>query len=84
VCPFGSKVAVGYSNGELYIWSIPSLTTGNVSAFDYSSKNIPMFKFNLGYKSDKTCIVSVKWIYADGKASRLYVLGASHSMQVFE
>ncbi|KAK2427188.1 Transducin/WD40 repeat superfamily protein [Trifolium repens] len=82
VCPFGSKITVGYSNGELYIWSIPSLTTGNVSAFDYSSKNIPMFKFNLGYKSDKTCIVSVKWIYAEGKASRLYVLGASHSMQV--
>ncbi|PNY10204.1 syntaxin-binding protein 5-like, partial [Trifolium pratense] len=84
MCPFGSKVAVGYSNGELYIWSIPSLTAGNVSASDHSSKNIPMFKFNLGYKSDKTCIVSVKWIYAEGKTSRLYVLGASQSMQVFE
>ncbi|XP_045813629.1 uncharacterized protein LOC123907410 [Trifolium pratense] len=82
MCPFGSKVAVGYSNGELYIWSIPSLTAGNVSASDHSSKNIPMFKFNLGYKSDKTCIVSVKWIYAEGKTSRLYVLGASQSMQV--
>ncbi|XP_027193278.2 uncharacterized protein [Cicer arietinum] len=82
VCPFGSKVVVGYSNGELFIWSIPSLTTGNGSASDCSSKNTPMFKFNLGYKSDKTCIESIKWIYAEGKASRLYVMGASNSMQV--
>lgn len=42
-----------------------------------------MFKFNFGYKSEKTCIASVKWIYAEGKASRLYVMGASKSMQVF-
>lgn len=83
VCPFGSKVVVGYNNGELFIWSIPSLTTGNNSASYYSTKNIPMFKFNLGYKSEKICIGSVKWIYAEGKASRLYVMGASKSMQVF-
>ncbi|XP_024641061.1 uncharacterized protein [Medicago truncatula] len=82
VCPFGSKVVVGYNNGELFIWSIPSLTTGNNSASYYSTKNIPMFKFNLGYKSEKICIGSVKWIYAEGKASRLYVMGASKSMQV--
>ncbi|XP_020218072.1 uncharacterized protein LOC109801420 [Cajanus cajan] len=77
VCPFGSKVVVGYNNGELFIWSIPSLNTGNSLATDYSSQNTPMFKFNLGYKSDKTSIGSVKWIYAEGKASRLYVMGAS-------
>ncbi|TKY70241.1 Syntaxin-binding protein 5 [Spatholobus suberectus] len=77
VCPFGSKVVVGYNNGELFIWSIPSLNTGNSLATDYNSQNIPMFKFNLGYKSDKTSIGSAKWIYAEGKASRLYVMGAS-------
>lgn len=82
MCPYGSKVVVGYNNGDLFIWSIPSLTTGNGSASGFSSKNTPMFKFNLGYKSDKTCIESVKWIYADGKASRLYVMGASNLMQV--
>ncbi|KAL5099676.1 hypothetical protein RYX36_004003, partial [Vicia faba] len=81
-CPYGSKVVVGYNNGDLFIWSIPSLTTGNGLASDYSGKHTPMFKFNLGYKSDKTCIESVKWIYAEGKASRLYVMGASNSMQV--
>ncbi|KAG4386602.1 hypothetical protein GLYMA_11G085900v4 [Glycine max] len=77
VCPFGSKVVVGYNNGELFIWSIPSLNTGNSLATDYNSQNTPMFKFNLGYKSDKTSIGSVKWIYAEGKASRLYVMGGS-------
>ncbi|XP_022631545.1 uncharacterized protein LOC106776697 [Vigna radiata var. radiata] len=77
VCPFGSKVVVGYNNGELFIWSIPSLNTGNSLAVDYSSQNTPMFKFNLGYKSDKTSIRSVKWIYAEGRASRLYVMGGS-------
>ncbi|KAI5438541.1 hypothetical protein KIW84_024323, partial [Lathyrus oleraceus] len=82
VCPYGSKVVVGYNNGDLFIWSIPSLTTGNGSASGFSSKNTPMFKFNLGYKSDKTCIESVKWIYTEGKSSRLYVMGASNSMQV--
>jgi hypothetical protein len=73
-------VVVGYNNGELFIWSIPSITTGNNSATYYSTKNIPMFKFNLGYKSEKTCIGSVKWIYAEGKASRLYVMGCLHQL----
>ncbi|XP_027909393.1 uncharacterized protein LOC114168683 isoform X1 [Vigna unguiculata] len=77
VCPFGSKVVVGYNNGELFIWSIPTLNTGNNLTADYSSQNTPMFKFNLGYKSDKTSIRSVKWIYAEGRASRLYVMGGS-------
>ncbi|KAK7309410.1 hypothetical protein RJT34_06115 [Clitoria ternatea] len=77
VCPVGSKMVVGYNNGELFIWSIPSLKTGNSLASDYSSQNTPMFKLNLGYKSDKTPIGSLKWIYAEGKISRLYVMGAS-------
>ncbi|KAK7406932.1 hypothetical protein VNO78_08568 [Psophocarpus tetragonolobus] len=76
-CSFGRKVVVGYSNGDLFIWSIPSLNTGNSLATDYSSQSTPIFKFNLGYKSDKTSIRSVKWIYAEGKASRLYVMGGS-------
>lgn len=89
VCPFGSKVVVGYNNGELLIWSIPSLSKGNGSVSDHCVQNTPMFKFNLGYKSDKTSIGSVKWICAEGKASRLYIMGASdyapsNTLQVFE
>ncbi|RDY02840.1 Syntaxin-binding protein 5, partial [Mucuna pruriens] len=77
VCPFGSKVIVGYNNGELFIWSIPSLNIGNDSASEYSNQNTPLLKLNLGYKSDKISIGSIKWVYAGGKASRLYVMGAS-------
>lgn len=88
-CPFGSKVVVGYNNGELFIWSIPSLNTGNgPSASDHSSQS-PLLKLNLGYKSEKISIASIKWLYAGGKASRLYVMGASdyassNLLQVFE
>lgn len=88
-CPFGSKVVIGYSNGEIFIWSIPSLNIGNGSASDYSSQNTPLLKLNLGYKSEKISIGSIKWVNAGGKASRLYVMGASdhassNLLQVFE
>ncbi|XP_061351439.1 uncharacterized protein LOC133296460 [Gastrolobium bilobum] len=76
-CPFGSKVVLGYNNGELFIWSIPSLNIGNGSASDHGSQNTPLLKLNLGYKSDKISIGSIKWVYAEGKASRLYAMGAS-------
>lgn len=76
-CPFGSKLVVGYSNGELLIWNVPSQNLGNDSASDYTSQNTPAFKLNLGYKLDKIPIGSIKWIYAEGKSSRLYVIGAS-------
>lgn len=89
VCPFGSKVTVGYNNGELFIWSIPSLNIGNGSASECSDQNTPLLKLNLGYKTDNISIGSIKWVYAGGKASRLYVMGASESatsnlLQVFE
>ncbi|KAM7519969.1 hypothetical protein LguiB_018931 [Lonicera macranthoides] len=80
-CPFGSKVVIGYSNGEIFIWSIPSasnlkseLTTDKESC---ATQSAPLCKLNLGYKLDKTPIALLKWAYADGKASRLYVLGSS-------
>ncbi|XP_057420453.1 uncharacterized protein LOC130714562 isoform X2 [Lotus japonicus] len=76
-CPFGSKVVVGYNNGEIFIWSIPSLNTGNGSISDSNSQNTPLLKLNLGFKADKISIRSLKWVYAGGKASRLYVMGAS-------
>ncbi|KAK4261998.1 hypothetical protein QN277_027615 [Acacia crassicarpa] len=76
-CPFGSKVVVGYSNGELLIWNISSQNVGNDPAYDCTTQSTPMLKLNLGYKSDKIPIDSVKWIYAEAKASRLYVIGAS-------
>ncbi|EEF40708.1 conserved hypothetical protein [Ricinus communis] len=79
-CPVGSKVAVGYSSGDIFIWSIhsiPNLRTAVAS--DSGTRAAPIYKLNLGYKLDKIPIASLKWLHADGKASRLYVMGASDS-----
>lgn len=81
-CPFGSKVAVGYSNGEIFIWSVPhttSLKNEPITDKDLSAtQSAPLFKLNLGYKLEKVPIATLKWAYADGKASRLYVLGSAN------
>ncbi|KAJ9540847.1 hypothetical protein OSB04_027353 [Centaurea solstitialis] len=80
-CPFGSKVVIGYSNGELLIWSIPhTIDSKTELATDKEfggAQSGPLFKLNLGYKLDKVPIARLKWVYADGKASRLYVLGSA-------
>ena len=80
VCPFGSKVALGYSNGEIFIWSIPCAPNLRPEvALDSFSQTAPIHKLNLGYKLDKIPIASLKWLHADGKASRLYIMGAADS-----
>ncbi|XP_010432265.1 PREDICTED: uncharacterized protein LOC104716576 isoform X2 [Camelina sativa] len=77
VCPSGSRVCVGYNNGDILIWSIPSK---GESSPESSSM---ICKLNLGYKSEKIPISSLKWVYAEGKASRVYVTGtSSNSLQV--
>ncbi|OMO83377.1 hypothetical protein COLO4_22550 [Corchorus olitorius] len=77
VCPFGSKVAVGYSNGEILIWSVPTSKLNNEPASESSIQNAPICKLILGFRSDKIPITWLKWSYADAKATRLYVMGAS-------
>lgn len=83
-CPFGSKVVVGYSNGEILIWSVPpasaSKTEPTLDKHLYATQSAPICKLNLGYKLDKIPIGSLKWVYADGKASRLYIKGLSDAM----
>lgn len=74
-CPIGSKVAVGYSNGEIFVWGVPSIL--NLKTEECGTQSTPICKLNLGYKLDKIPISSLKWVYADGKASRLYIMGAS-------
>jgi len=90
-CPYGSKLIVGYSNGEIFIWGIPRLSDQkNVSAMNrkelHATPNLPLFRLNLGYKTDKVPIVSLRYVVGDGRASRLYVNGysdlGSHSFQV--
>uniref|UniRef100_A0A1D1YUL6 F-box/WD repeat-containing protein 10 n=1 Tax=Anthurium amnicola TaxID=1678845 RepID=A0A1D1YUL6_9ARAE len=81
-CPIGSKVAVGYSNGDIFIWGVPkasdTISSSGTDDKEISGlKNVPLLKLNLGYKMDKVPIVSLRWVFADGRASRLYVNGVS-------
>ncbi|XP_078162449.1 transducin/WD40 repeat-like superfamily protein [Carex rostrata] len=91
-CTHGSKVVIGYSSGDVYLWSIPVLSTENCSSekrkSDASStQNPPLLKLNLGFKMDKVPIVSLRWVSGDSKTNRLYVNGFRddplyHSFQV--
>lgn len=83
-CPVGSKVAVGYSNGDIFIWGVPnSSNLKSEQSSDYGIQNSsPICKLNLGFKMDKIPIASMKWAHAEGKASRLYIRGVSDSVSV--
>lgn len=78
-CPSGSKVVVGYSNGEILLWAIPVISDQkHVSVKKKESivtQNVPLSKLNLGYKTDKVPIVSLRWVTGDGSDGRLYVNG---------
>ncbi|XAR58059.1 hypothetical protein NMG60_11026416 [Bertholletia excelsa] len=80
-CPFGSKVVVGYNNGEIFIWSVPPAPASKTqSTFEKdlcAAQSTPICKLNIGYKLDKIPIASLKWVHADGRASRVYVMGMS-------
>lgn len=82
---------MGYSNGEIFIWAIPTLSgQKNVLATNkqelHAAPNVPIVKLNLGYKTDKVSIVSLRWVIGDGRSSRLYINGysdpGSYSFQV--
>lgn len=81
-CPFGSKLAVGYSNGEIFMWSIPAPTSSKIEQATEKESNAqtgPIYKLNLGYKLEKMPIAKLRWVFADGKASRLYAIGSSNN-----
>ncbi|KAK9129222.1 hypothetical protein Sjap_009709 [Stephania japonica] len=82
-CPYGSKVVVGYNNGEIYLWGVTHTShskTASVMIHESSAtSNVPIYKLNLVYKVEKTPILSLKCVFGDGKASRLYVRGDSVS-----
>lgn len=74
-CSSGTKVAVGYSNGDLILWNVPCPVDSVIE--EATGLITPVFKLNLGYKAEKIPIAKLKWVDADGKSSRLYVLGSS-------
>lgn len=93
VCPFGSKVAVGYDTGDISIYTILSnsdIGSGSPRGIDSSNtQHVHTSKINLVYRLEKIPIASLKWVYSDGKANRLYVIGAfdatsTNLVQVYE
>uniref|UniRef100_A0A804MBU6 Lethal giant larvae (Lgl)-like C-terminal domain-containing protein n=1 Tax=Zea mays TaxID=4577 RepID=A0A804MBU6_MAIZE len=83
VCAKGSKIAIGYDNGDLYIWAIPEVTSTQNSS-SMGGQNLPIQRLNLGYKLDKLPIVSLQWIPSDGKAGRLYINGFNDHGHLFQ
>lgn len=85
-------MVIGYSTGDVYLWSVPVLSNVNSSSekckSDASSvQNVPLLKLNLGFKMDKVPIVSLRWVSGDNKTNRLYINGFCddplyHSFQV--
>ncbi|XP_057530674.1 uncharacterized protein LOC130809064 isoform X2 [Amaranthus tricolor] len=80
ICPFGTKVALGYDSGDILIYTVSSSDAENgspVSGDSCKNQIVNTSKINLGYRLEKTPIASLKWVYSGGKANRLYVIGAS-------
>ncbi|XP_025824906.1 uncharacterized protein LOC112900306 isoform X2 [Panicum hallii] len=84
VCAKGSKIAMGYDNGDLYIWAIPEVIINAQNSSSMGNQNLPIQRLNLGYKLDKLPIVSLKWISSDGKAGRLYINGFNDHGHLFQ
>ncbi|KAL4186448.1 hypothetical protein AMTRI_Chr09g33920 [Amborella trichopoda] len=81
-CPVGTKVVVGYSSGEICLWSIPPSSTQTFAPSGNKNERLnnqilPLSKLNLGYKMDKVPIVSLKWVPGDERGSCLYVNGVT-------
>nr|CAB3485438.1 unnamed protein product [Digitaria exilis] len=84
VCAKGSKIAIGYENGDLYIWAIPDVMISAQNSSSVGNQNLPIQRLNLGYKLDKLPVVSLKWISSDGKAGRLYINGFNDQGHLFQ
>uniref|UniRef100_A0ACD5V3K2 Uncharacterized protein n=1 Tax=Avena sativa TaxID=4498 RepID=A0ACD5V3K2_AVESA len=75
-CTNGSKVAIGYDSGDIYLWAIPGISSAQ-NPSSLSNQNLPLQRLNLGYKLDKVPIISLRWVASDGKSGRLYINGFS-------
>uniref|UniRef100_A0A0D9W898 Lethal giant larvae (Lgl)-like C-terminal domain-containing protein n=1 Tax=Leersia perrieri TaxID=77586 RepID=A0A0D9W898_9ORYZ len=82
-CAKGSKIAIGFDNGDICLWSIPDiLNAQNLSP--RANQNLPLQRLNLGYKLDRMPIFSLLWVNSDGKAGRLYVNGFRDHAYLFQ
>lgn len=82
-CTKGSKVAIGYDSGDIYLWAIPDIFSAENSS-SLSNQNLPLQRLNLGYKLDKVPIISLRWVPSDGKSGRLYINGFSDQAYLYQ
>ncbi|VAH35190.1 unnamed protein product [Triticum turgidum subsp. durum] len=82
-CSKGSKVAIGYDSGDIYLWAIPDIFSAENSSSS-SNQNLPLQRLNLGYKLDKVPIISLRWVPTDGKSGRLYINGFSEHAYLYQ
>uniref|UniRef100_A0A453CMD2 Lethal giant larvae (Lgl)-like C-terminal domain-containing protein n=1 Tax=Aegilops tauschii subsp. strangulata TaxID=200361 RepID=A0A453CMD2_AEGTS len=82
-CSKGSKVAIGYDSGDIYLWAIPDIFSAENSSSS-SNPNLPLQRLNLGYKLDKVPIISLRWVPSDGKSGRLYINGFSEHAYLYQ
>ena len=82
-CSKGSKVAIGYDSGDIYLWAIPDIFSAENSS-SLSNQNLPLQRLNLGYKLDKVPIISLRWVPSDGKSGRLYINGFSEHAYLYQ
>ncbi|KAJ7554173.1 hypothetical protein O6H91_06G129300 [Diphasiastrum complanatum] len=80
-CPAGSIVAVGYTDGDIYLWGLPVTSKGKGQMVLENSdsaffSHTPILKLELSQGVPRMPVVVLRWC-ADGKgeAGRLYVFG---------
>ncbi|KAI3426606.1 uncharacterized protein J3R85_009800 [Psidium guajava] len=79
-CPLGSRAVIGYSTGDIFIWSVPIPNGRSELVSDLGSQSGLICKLNLGYKLDRIPISSMRCVHPDGKPSRLYFLPATDAV----
>ncbi|XP_044954906.1 uncharacterized protein LOC123405176 [Hordeum vulgare subsp. vulgare] len=82
-CTKGSKVAIGYESGDIYLWVVPDIFSAENSS-SLSNQNLPIQRLNLGYKLYKVPIVSLRWVPGDGKSGHLYINGFSEQAYLYQ
>ncbi|PNT61666.1 hypothetical protein BRADI_5g18470v3 [Brachypodium distachyon] len=82
-CTKGSKIAIGYDSGDIYLWAIPDILSAQNSSSS-SNQNLPLQRLNLGYKLDKVPIVSLRWVASNEKSGRLYINGFSPEAYLYQ
>eukprot|EP01018_Ginkgo_biloba_P016356 Gb_40665 [translate_table: standard] len=93
VCLNGSRIAVGYTNGDIWLWSVPTVSKFKTDSEakglkSCDTQSLPISKLQLSNRKAKAPIVSLRWHPGSDKWGRLYVngggdFGSSNVIRVF-